>query len=186
MRPLLKHIIPGQRGIVTGLLVMSLFAFAGNAKGQSPATSNEVKAVFLYNFCRFVTWPLQSMSGSNNSFVIGILGNDPFGNFLQSMVEGEKVDGLPIVIRRYTDAEEIRTCHILYINKRNASDIAKNLRNRSILTVGDAEDFAVDGGMIRFSFVNNKIRLQINAKTAKLANLTISSKLLRVADVIDN
>ena len=183
---LLKHMIRSRKGVAAGLLSLSLFAFAGTATGQTPATSNEVKAVFLYNFSRFVTWPPQAMNGSSNAFVIGILGNDPFGNFLESVVEGEKVEGHPIVIRRYSDAEDVKTCHILYINKRNASGIAKDLQNRSILTVSDADGFAKEGGMIRFSFVNNKIRLQINAKTAKTANLTISSKLLRVADVIDN
>jgi hypothetical protein len=59
------------------------------------------------------------------------------------------------------------------------------LSNRSILTVSDADEFARSGGMIRFRLENNKIRLQINLRAAKAANLAISSKLLRVAEVIE-
>ena len=180
------HTTNGHRSIRAVILAFGFLAFTFSVKGQTPATANEVKAVFLYNFSRFVTWPPPTSNNSNSSFIIGILGNDPFGSFLESVVEGEKVDGRPIIIRRYGDAHDVKDCQILYINKRNASGIAKELQNRSILTVSDTDDFATDGGMIRFSFVNNKIRLQINAKTAKTANLTISSKLLRVAEVIDN
>jgi hypothetical protein len=59
------------------------------------------------------------------------------------------------------------------------------LNRRGVLTVGDAADFARIGGMIGFYVENNKIRLQINARTAKEANLSISSKLLRLAAVVE-
>src|SRR5882757_899350 len=42
-------------------------------------TENQVQAVFLYNFSRFVEWPAQAFAQPNDPFVIGILGSDPFG-----------------------------------------------------------------------------------------------------------
>lgn len=156
------------------------------SKAQTPTAANQVKAVFLFNFTQFVTWPPQAFAGNNGQFVIGVLGNDPFGSYLEKVVEGERVAGHPIVVQRYSEAKDIRQCHILFINKGNTAEVTGELRYPGLLTVGDKENFARDGGIIGFYLENNKLRLQINTKTAKAANLSISSKLLRLANVIDN
>jgi hypothetical protein len=62
--------------------------------------------------------------------------------------------------------------------------IVAGLKARNILTVADAEGFARRGVMIRFVNERNKIRLRINLDAAKAANLTISSKLQRPADIV--
>jgi hypothetical protein len=156
------------------------------ASAQTPSAANQVKAVFLFNFTQFVSWPPSTFSSSNAPFVIGILGPDPFRFYLESVVENERVEGRPIVVQRFSEQKDVRNCQILFINKSNAADIAKDLNSTGMLTVSDAEDFAKDGGMIRFYLENSKIRLQINARAAKAANLTISSKLLRLADVLNS
>jgi hypothetical protein len=56
------------------------------------------------------------------------------------------------------------------------------LKGRSILTVGDTEGFAEDGGIIRFVTEKNRIRFRINVDAAEAAHLVISSKLLRLAE----
>lgn len=153
------------------------------AKAQTPTTANQVKAVFLFNFSKFVTWPPGTTA--NTPFVIGILGNDPFGSYIDRVVEGEKVDGQPIVVQRYDDVKDIKTCHILYINKSNGAEIARSLSGRNILTVGDGDNFATSGGIVRFYEDNHHLRLQINVRQAKAADVQISSKLLRLANVIE-
>jgi len=90
-------------------------------------------------------------------------------------------------VRRYRSVEEIKTCHILFISRPTGDrldEITASLKNRPILTVGDDDGFAERGGMIRFVTDRSRIRLQINAQAAEAAHLTISSKLLRVAEVI--
>lgn len=151
-------------------------------RSHSQTRADQVKAVFLFNFTQFVDWPPGSFSSPTSPFVIGILGNDPFGLYIDKVVEGEKVDSHPIVVQRYNDGDDIKNCNILFTSKSYSA--IRNLQNRSILTVGDQNNFAAEGGMIRFFIENNKIKLQINLKAAKAANLNISSKLLRLADVI--
>ncbi len=95
-------------------------------------------------------------------------------------------------MRRYRSVEEIKTCHILFISRPTGDrldEITASLKNRPILTVGDDDGFAERGGMIRFVTDRSRIRLQINPQAAnpqaaEAAHLTISSKLLRVAEVI--
>lgn len=168
---------------IAAIMFWSLLFCAPDAAAQKQATANQVKAVFLYNFTQFVTWPPQAVQ--NGPFIIGLLGGDPFGSYLDEVVAGEKVNGHPIVIRRYANASEIGNCHILFVHQADPKEVMRQLRGRSILTVGDTEDFLSEGGIIRFSIQQNKIRLQINAASARNAQLSISSKLLRLAEVLN-
>ena len=155
---------------------------------QSPASPEyQLKAVFLFNFAQFVEWPASAFPGPDAPLVIGILGEDPFGPYLDETVRGEKVNDRPLVVRRFRSVEEISTCHILFISGREMGrlrGILDSLRGRSILTVGDVEGFATRGGMIRFITDQNRIRFRINLDAAKAADLTISSKLLRAAQIV--
>ncbi|MEO7767255.1 MAG: YfiR family protein, partial [Ferruginibacter sp.] len=81
---------------------------------------------------------------------------------------------------------EIDDCHILFIAQKETVEIQNVLEyvnNRSTLTVGDAANFTTIGGMIAFITVHNKIRFQVNVKATKAAELVISSKLLRLAEI---
>lgn len=166
------------------LLLLQLAALVGNAQ-TPPSAINQVKAVFLYNFTQFVTWPPDAFADSNSPFVIGVLGSNPFGTYLEKVVEDETVMGRQIVIRYYADPGDVRNCHLLFINKENPRDVLTELSGNAILTVGDRENFVRSGGMIGFYLDKNKIRFYINTKTARAANIDISSKLLRLANVIE-
>jgi len=99
------------------------------------------------------------------------------------------VNGRPIVVQRYQSVEQIDTCHILFIDRSQQPQlgaIVAALRTRNVLTVGDFDGFGRSGGMIRFATVGNKIRLRINLTAAQEANLTISSKLLRPAQILES
>ena len=99
---------------------------------------------------------------------------------------GERVNGRPFVVHRYARVEESQNCHILFISRSEAGRIPSillTLRGKSILTVGDTDDFADRGGMIRFVMEQNKVRFRINLESAKAGNLILSSKLLRPARV---
>ncbi len=152
-----------------------------------PVTETQVKAVFLFNFTQFVEWPAHAFSTSDTPFVIGILGKDPFGAYLDEIVSGEKTNGRPMVIHRFSNAEEVKDCHILFINLANTDvpeAILGSLKGKSLLIVSDSENLIHQGGMIRFMKINRKIRFQINPDAAKAADLTISSKLLNLAEIV--
>jgi hypothetical protein len=147
----------------------------------------QIKAVFLFNFAQFVDWPPDAFPNAESPLVIGILGDDPFGPYLDEAVKGEKVNNRPMVIQRYRDVEEIKVCHILFISKSEAGrmdQVLGRLKGRSILTVGETNGFSQLGGIIDFAMENSKVRLKINLRAARLAHLTISSKLLRPAEIV--
>ena len=170
--------------LLSGLLIAS----GMNLYAQKTSSSEyQIKAVFLFNFAQFVEWPPQTFPETQTPLIIGILGEDPFGAALDETVRGEIVNNRYVVVERYRSVEEIKTCHLLFISRTEAGrlqQIFASLKGRSILTVGEAEGFARLGVMIRFVTVKNKIRLKINLDAAKAANLTISSKLLRPAEIV--
>ena len=167
-----------------------LIGFGAELPAQTaPSKGDQVKAVFLFNFAQFVEWPPQAFAEAQAPLVIGVLGEDPFGAFLDETVRGEKVNNRPLVVQRYRRVEEIKTCHILFISKSEVDQldqIMAALRGRNTLTVGDVEGVSRQGVMIQFSTVKNKTRLKINLEAARAAKLTISSKLLRSAEIVSS
>jgi hypothetical protein len=172
-------------------LVLSAVLLSGGV--QSPADTTpppeyQLKAVFLFHFAQFVEWPPDAFPEAHTPLVIGVLGEDPFGAYLDETVRGETVNNRSLVVHRYQRAEEIETCHVLFISQSEADrleEILASLKGRHILIVSDIGGFAARGGMIRFVLAENKIRLRINLAAAKDANLTISSKLLRPAEIVE-
>lgn len=156
-----------------------------NAQSSS-AKEYQIKAVFLYNFTHFIDWPPTAFESSYAPFVIGIIGNDPFGSYLDAAVESERIGTHLIKLNRYSSVADIQKCHILYVASNDPEEIKRILQSvngKNVLTVGDTPNFIRWGGMVRFFKEENKIRLQINNTVAKSARLKISSKLLRVAQV---
>jgi uncharacterized protein DUF4154 len=154
----------------------------------TPPPEYQLKAVFLFNFAQFVEWPPEAFAEAQTPLVIGVLGEDPFGAYLDETVRGETVNNRSLVVHRYRGVEEIKTCHVLFISRSEAGrleEILASLKGRHILTVSDTGGFAARGGMIRFALEENKIRLRVNLAAAKDANLTISSKLLRPAEIVE-
>jgi hypothetical protein len=151
---------------------------------QKSAAEYQVKAVFLYNFTQFVDWPPGSFTSPDDPFIIGIVGDDPFGNYLDEAIANEKIGTHPIQVRRFNGLKGIGACHMLYINSDDpdwVERVLNSIEGKNILTVSDAPAFNKMGGMIRFFKEDNKIRLQINISRSKEAQLSISSKLLSVA-----
>ncbi len=171
--------------VLAALISAALSGLADSAVDASP--EYQVKAVFLFNFAQFVEWPPQSFEDAAAPFVIGVVGTDPFGSALEGAVRGETLNGRNFVIERYRTATEIRRCQILFISRSEAAhvgEISTALAGHSVLTVSDIEEPAQRGIMIRFVADNNRIRLRINAEAAKAAGLSISSKLLRPAELV--
>ena len=152
------------------------------------AQTNEyqVKALFLYNFARYVEWPAKSFKAANDPIVICILGQNPFGSALDQAVTGKAVEGRPFVVRQISDLQAGANCHILFVNsseqKRFRSG-AQKFKGSGVLTVGETQGFTADGGVINLKLEDGKVRFEIDVDTARQQHLRISSKLLSLAQI---
>lgn len=179
---------PFTRQFCSFLIILTLIGVVLPFSGQSQTPPEyKIKAVYLYNFVQFVDWPTNAFADPQSPLVIGILGEDPFGTFLRETVAGETVKGRKIELRQFEGIQEVEDCHMLFISgseRRRLKTILASLKGRSILTVGELEGFATEGGMVRFITENNKIRFRINLEAAKEGNLSFSSKLLQLAEIV--
>jgi hypothetical protein len=172
--------------IVTVTVLMAMLSGLVQAAPVAPPNEYALKSVFLYNFCHFIDWPESSFTSPNEPLIIGIVGEDPFGSLLKEAVEGETYHNRPIVIEHYHGPRDIKHCHLLFVGRTEASRVDAILaavNSKSVVTVGETEDFLDHGGMIALPADKNRVRLRIRPATMRAANLSVSSKLLRVADI---
>jgi hypothetical protein len=169
------------------MMVLLVLALAANPSRGQVSREYGIKAAFMFNFAEFTEWPASAFPTPDSSMVIGVLGTDPFGKVLDDTVRNEAVRGHRLTVERYRKVEEIKTCHILYIGQSEASHldpVLAALKEKPVLTFSDIEGSAPRGVMVQFVPERNKIRLRINVEAARAADLTISSKVLRAAEIV--
>jgi hypothetical protein len=180
-----------------GILLRAFLALAGllallpgadSGFGQEPALSKyQVEAAFLFNFAKYVEWPAVAFPDPAAPIIIGVMGTDPFGDSLPHTVEGKMVNGRPFLIKHLAADSALGGCHILFVSHSEAlrmTGILEKAATLPVLTVGEDDSFARNGGIIDFVLKNDKVRLEIDLAAARKAGVTLSSKLLGVADVV--
>jgi uncharacterized protein DUF4154 len=166
------------------LLYAVCFWFYGGQKLTAQSTSSreyEIKAAYLYNFTKYVDWPT-----SKDTITIGVLGDNPFGAALAA-INGKSVKGRRVVVREIASVRDASTCQMIFVSssqRQRLQEIFENSKNAHVLTVGEMQGFAAEGGIINFIEENNKVRFEINPDAARRTGLTISSELLKLAKLI--
>jgi hypothetical protein len=166
------------------LFCLSFCLLADQAVAEENNAEYKIKAGYLYNFTKFVTWP----KDDSVTFNICIFGQDPFGELIDP-IEKRTAFGLPIKLFRFNTPRSIYRCHILFISSDKKEDffVKGTLVIRDVdktLSVGEGNSFTEHGGMIGFVNRDGKIKLEINLKALQQSGLTISAKLLEVGVIV--
>jgi hypothetical protein len=168
---------------------------------SAPSREYQVKAAFLYNFIKFVDWPEEKVTDSNEPITICILGKDPFEDAFAPLKD-KQAKGRKVVVKRFKGFEELenssekdktklqrvidtfRKCHVLFIcssEKEKLKETINSVKDHPVLTVGETKGFLEAGGIINFLMEEKKVCFEINITAAERARLKIRSKLLRLA-----
>ena len=168
------------------MFLMIAMLLLGYTPAHAEAPEYQVKAAILANFALFVEWPGAAFPSAGSAFVACVVGNDPFGSYLNKEM-GERVGGHPVEIRHLNRTDSARECHLVFISRSEQprlKQVLAQLQNTSALTVSDASDigeFCRQGGMIGLVMEGRKVRFQLNANAASKAGLKVDSKLTRVS-----
>jgi hypothetical protein len=168
------------------LLLLSVFGRPALAQDAQVAES-ELKAAFLYNFTKFIEWPADAFGKEDAPVVVGVFGDEPFTQTLRTLLADKKAHGRPFTVRRLTKPEDAKACQILFFREaetRKMGAIYDTIKRMPILTVGESDEFLEQGGMFTLFFEDKQLRFEVNPATAENAQLTVSSKLLRLAKKI--
>lgn len=163
---------------IAALASLSLVSL-GWASQQGPVDEYRVKAAFLVTFAKFVTWP-----SSDGPLVLGIVGDNPFGPYLETSARTAVVNGRRIVVRQLQAGDKLDDCEILFISGSPSvvpAEILRQVGRTPVLTVGESPRFLRDGGMIRLMVEDDRVRFQINSGRAEEAGLRVNAQLLSLA-----
>lgn len=150
------------------------------ASPQNVDVEYRVKAVYLFNFLKFIEWP----PGTTGSpLVIGVLGHDPFREALDSVVRGRTVKGRPVEIRRYSKRAQVKGCNILFIGHGDFERFGVPMQP-GLLTVGESRGFLRSGGIIDFYLEDHRVHFEIEPSVARSAGLHLSSQLLKLGKML--
>lgn len=174
-----------MRALRSRLLVAGLTCLAAAAVEPLEAprpTEYEVKAAFLYNFAKFVKWPAEQALGP--TFVVAVLGVDPFGEVLDKTFAGKTLAERKAEIRRIDSANAATDAQLLFVaasEKTRLAQILKALEGASVLTVSEMDGFSERGGMIGLKVQDDVVRFDVNLAQVERARLKMSSQIIRLA-----
>jgi hypothetical protein len=171
----------GRRALLAGVLTLVLPGLAGRGATLDAAalSDTQVKAAFLFNFTLFVHWP----DSRDGPLVIGIAGDDALAETVARTVHGRMANARALQTRRISIGDDPTGCAMVFIGAMRPHDAAELIQRvrGPVLTVGETGQFLRDGGMVRFFVENDKLRFQINQKSAEAAGLKLSSHILTLA-----
>jgi len=160
------------------------------ARDASDSSEYLIKAGFIFNFAKFVEWPGTVFAQPDSPIVIGILGTDPFGTIIDKTVQDKRIGARGFAVKRLkwgADLKDLKECRILFVGaseRAHLDELVQMVKGLPILTVGETPGFAERGGVIRFVLEDNRVRFEVNVDAARQADLTISSRLLTLARII--
>ena len=172
-----------RRLVVAGVLACG----AGSVRlsAQAPRSLEyEVKGQYLFNFLSFIEWPAAAFTQADTPFRLCLAGVDSFGGTLDALVQGQRVQGHPIVVDRLKDETTVATCHVLFVSRvdgERLAAIAKAAEHRNVLIVGETKKVLELCGAIVFVLDAERVRFDISLPGLAAHNLKASSKLLHVA-----
>jgi len=178
----------GTRQRAAALVIAVVVLAPAPALAAAQPSEQEVKAAFLYHFAQYVEWPSTAFDSPSSPLVLGVVGDDGFLPAINSAVADKSVTGHRIVVKTVRTTAEMRGCHMVFVAPSEISRLSAILDGLDalpVLIVGDAVGFVRAGGMIGLVIEDGKVGFQINPAAARRAGLKISSKLLRLAEIVD-
>jgi len=159
-------------------LLITLAAFG------EPVAEYELKAEFLSRFTTFIEWPPIAEA---RPFTIGVIGHNPFNGYLDKLA-ARRIKNRPVSIRYITELSQLDTCDVVFIcasEKARLAAILSHTESRPILTVADSNGFAAEGVLINFYTSGDTVHFEINEAAVEKSGLKVSSKLFKLAKVIE-
>lgn len=144
-------------------------------------SEGEVKAAYIYNFALFAEWP----GRGGGDLTLCSLGADAVVAHLPAL-SGKRVHGAGLQVKTLAPGELAKNCHMLYIaSSENVRAALVRASEGQTLTITDDGLGVAAGAMITLQQEGSRIGFTINTTQIRQANITLSSKLLRLARIVE-
>ncbi|MFI5182027.1 MAG: YfiR family protein [Thermoanaerobaculia bacterium] len=168
------------------VLLASAVALAAGSKLPPAPGEAELRSAFIYRFTQFVEWPVDSLARTGPTVALCVIGDEALAGALERSVQGKTLDERHYTVLRHGVNDDLRACAVVYFGETSKSATRATLgrlRSAPILTVGEADEFAESGGMIRLFREDARLRFEIDPGAAAASGLKLSAHLLRLARI---
>jgi hypothetical protein len=179
---MIAHSNLARRPVVVLCCLLSLL-IGLPAQAQNTAQARLLKAAFVYNFVKFTSWPSASFSSKNSPLTLCVIGSDRLSGDLHQL-DGRPAKGRTLRVLSMSNQAELDACNIVYVGRSEDAGWAGRLTGKPILSISQSRGSSRKGGIIELYEQKGKVRFIINRAAARTAGLQISSRLLKLADVI--
>ncbi len=171
---------------LTTLVSVCIALLSVNARSSSPSAADidQLKAVFIYNFTKYITWP---DTARITTFKIGVLGDSDILDPLQQLAVKKMINNKPIEVCHFESLSHLHACQILFISpsvRVPIPDILNQLGNQATLTIGDAPGLCKQGVMINFFQQSDMVKFELNPHRLAAAGFQVSSQLQKLAQIV--
>ena len=158
--------------------------FAPPARSALAQSRDEraVRAAYVYSLLQYIDWP-----NEKTELIIGFEGDPATGEVLRTMLDGRTSNAHPIHVILFPGAQEIRNCSVLYMSdgsSREDREALDSLQGSTVLTVGETDPFARNGGMVALVNTGDHIRIEVNLDATQRKGIRISSRVLSLATIV--
>jgi hypothetical protein len=176
-----------RRSITKRLLIFATLLFGVRAEAQNPMGESQVKAMFVYNFLKFVEWPVDAAAGAKDPFVVLIIGEGATADATEHFLESKTIGERPLAVRRIRWDQSLagaRAAFVVEPDARKLHQILDAAAAAGVLTIGEGESFTTRGGVIALLVEDRKVRFDVDTTAAQTARVRVSSKLLALTRVV--
>ncbi len=151
---------------------------------------NDYKAAFIERVTRFIEWPVQNDSVTdNNPIILTVVGENTFGASLDNLFSSTKIKNREVKLLYTNKLTDLFTSDIVFIcrsEKPQLIQLLEVLTGRPILIISDTDGFAEKGAHINLFQDGDHIRYEMNVESLKKSGLRASSLLLSSAKIVKN
>jgi hypothetical protein len=168
-----------MKGKVLLISFFLLFIFRGYSQ------ENKFKALFVYNFTKYIEWPLSSI---NDNFIIGVANNNDLFEELKPISVTKKISGIPVLVKELTDTDNPGECQIVVFNsskKEYLANLVSQTSNKPVLLISDKSGLCSEGAGICFVMKNGNLNFEISRNNISGHSLKVNSQLFNLGTVVD-
>lgn len=186
LRFILRNLALALSHLAVLLIVLGVTSVQASAQLSDSAVGRRVMVDYIVHFAYHLQWPIEAFTGTNAPFRICVMGGGSLHEPLGERLRHQRINGRMVAVESVNQGElmRARSCQIVVLGEMERSSLVKAvgaLEFFPVLTVSDAERFAVTGGMIEFVESGGTVALQLNKTMLDRAELKMGNSLFRLS-----
>jgi hypothetical protein len=176
--------VSGRRSITRRLLLLATLLFGARLEAQATMGESQIKAMFVYNFLKFVDWPADSSLGARDPFVVVIIGEGPTADAAEHYLEPRAIGDRPLSVHRIRWDQSLagaRAAFVVELDGKKLRRVLDAAAAAGVLTIGEGDNFTTSGGVIGLLIEDRRLRFDVDTSAAEHAGLHVSSKILALS-----